>query len=208
LQFHVHIRALSRKEVPALDDEFAKDHGECSTLEELRQRARQRLETEATQHADDMMRQNLLDALAKAHDIPVPTAMVHRRTEALVEEVWHEWQQQRIRPRNEAEARERLHSDLEPRAQQQVKIALLLEAIARQEGITVSDDEVEARVAAMAAEAGTAAERVQAFYRDASARRDLGARMLQGRAVDAVAKHAKITTVERSASVAEAKENG
>jgi trigger factor len=208
LLFHVHVRALSRKEVPALDDEFAKDHGECSTLEELRQRARQRLETEATQHADDMMRQNLLDALAKVHDIPVPTAMVHRRTEALVEEVWHEWQQQRIRPRNEAEARERLHSDLEPRAQQQVKIALLLEAIARQEGISVSDDEVEARVAAMATEAGTAAERLQAFYRDANARRDLGARMLQARAVDIVAKRAKVTTVERSTSVAEAKENG
>lgn len=208
VQFHVHLRALSRKDVPALDDEFAKDHGECSTLEELRQRARQRLEAEAAQHADETMRQNLLDALAKAHDIPVPSAMVHRRTDALVEEVWREWQQQRIRPRNEAEARERLHADLEPRAHQQVKIALLLEAIARQEGITVGDEEVEARIAAMAVDAGSAAERVQAFYRDPEARRDLLARMLQARAIDAVAKRARITTVQRAPSVAEAQENG
>ena len=133
VHFHVHVRALSHKEVPPLDDEFAKDHGECSTLEELRQRARTRLEAEAAQHADDAMRQALLDALASANDIPIPNALVERRTEALMEEVWREWQQRRIRPKNETEALARLREELQPRARQQVKIGLLLEAIARQE---------------------------------------------------------------------------
>ena len=139
VSFLVRVRALAHKEMPALDDEFAKDHGECATLDELRQRVRARLEAEAVQQADEATRQVLLNALADANDIPIPNALVERRTEALMDEVWREWQQRRIRPKNETEALARLREELQPRARQQVKIGLLLEAIARQEGISVGD---------------------------------------------------------------------
>jgi trigger factor len=208
VSFHVHVRALSHKDVPPLDDEFAKDHGECSTLEELHGRVRARLEAEAAQHADELMRQALLNALAGANDIPIPNALVERRTEALVEEVWREWQQRRIRPKNETEAITRLREELQPRARQQVKIGLLLEAVALQEGITVSEAEVDERITAMAAEAGTAGERLRAFYQSAEPRRELHTRMLQSRAVDALARTARITTREDAPSVAAADENG
>lgn len=208
VNFHVRVRGLSHKEVPPLDDEFAKDHGECSTLVELRQRVRARLESDAAQHADEAVRQALLGALAEANDIPIPNALVERRTQALMEEVWHEWQQRRLRPKNESEALARLREELQPRARQQVKIALLLEAIARQEGITISEAEVDERIATLAADAGSAAERLQAYYRDADARRELRNRMLQARAVDAVLRTAHITTRERAPSVAAVDENG
>jgi len=208
VHFHVHVRALSHKELPPLDDEFAKDHGECSTLDELRQRARTRLESEAAQHADDAMRQALLDALASANDVPIPTALIERRIEALMEEVWREWQQRRIRPKNETEALARLREELQPRARQQVKIGLLLEAIAHQEHITISEADVEERITTLAAGAGAAAERLRAFYQDANARRELRDRMLQARAVDAVVRVAHVTTRERASSVAAVDENG
>ena len=208
VNFRVQVRALSHKEVPPLDDEFAKDHGECSTLAELRQRVRTRLEAEAAQHADDAMRQGLLGALAEANDVPIPSALIERRTEALMEEVWREWQQRRIRPKNETEALARLREELQPRARQQVKIALLLEAIARQEGISVSEADVDDRIAALATDAGAGAERLRAFYQDAGARRELWNRLLQARAVDAVVRTAQITTRERSPNVAAMDENG
>ncbi len=206
--FHVRVRALSRKEVPPLDDEFAKDHGECSTLEELRQRVRARLESDAAQRADEAMRHALLNALADANDIPLPTALVERRTEALVAEVWREWQQRRIRPKNETEGRARLREELQPRARQQVKIALLLEAIARQAGISVSEGEVDERISELAAEAGSAAERVRALYQDPEARQELRTRLVQARTIDSVVRSAKINTRESSPSVAAVGENG
>jgi trigger factor len=208
VHFHVHVRVLSHKDVPPLDDEFAKDHGECSTLDELRQRARTRLEAEAAQQGDEAMRQALLTALAEANDIPIPNALVQRSTEALMEEVWREWQQRRIRPKNETEALSRLREELQPRARQQVKIGLLLEAIARQEGVAVSEADVDERITTLAADAGAAADRLRAFYQDANARRELRNRMLQARAVDAVARVARITTRERVPSVADVDENG
>ena len=208
VHFRVRVQRLSQKELPGLDDEFAKDHGACATLQELRERARQQLHAEAVRVGDEAMRRALLDELAKRHDIPVPTAMVQRRTETLVEEVWLEWQQQRIRPKNESQAQARLRTELEPRAREQVKLGLLLEAIARQEGITVSEEDVEVRVAALAADAGTAGDRVRALYQNPEARRQLSARILQGRAVDAVVARATITDVERPSNIAEVRENG
>jgi trigger factor len=208
VHFNVRVQRLSRKELPGLDDEFAKDHGACATLDELRARVRQQLQAEATQAADAAVQRALLDELSKRHDIPVPAAMVQRRTEALVDEVWHEWQQQRLVPKNESQARDRLRTELEPRAREQVKLGLLLEAIARQEGITVSEDDVEARVAALAAGAGTAAERVRALYQNPEAHRQLHARMLQGRAINAVVARATIKDVARSPNIAEVGENG
>jgi trigger factor len=116
VHFTVRVQRLSRKELPSLDDEFAKDHGACATLDELRARVRQQLQAEAREAADAAVQRALLDELSKRHDIPVPAAMVQRRTAALVEEVWHEWQQRRLVPKNEAQARERLRTELEPRA--------------------------------------------------------------------------------------------
>jgi trigger factor len=208
VRFHVRVRGLSQKELPPLDDEFAKDHGECATLEELRGRLRQRLENEAARYADEAVRRAVVAEFAKAHDVPVPDAMVRRRTDALVEEVWHEWQQRRIQPKSQSEALARLRAELEPRAREQVKIGLLLEALARQEAISVNDDELEARIAVLAAEAGAAADRVRALYQESEARRQLRSRMIQSRAIDVLVRHARTKDAPHATHVAEVGENG
>jgi trigger factor len=207
MHFHVNVRSISMKDVPPLDDEFAKDHGECSTLEELRQRVRRQLEEEAARRADEGVRRVVVAELVKRHDVPVPNAMVQRRTEALVEEVLHDWQRQRGRLKDDSQARAHLRKELEPRAHEQVKIALLLEAIARQEAIGVTDEEVEARVSATAQAAGAATERVRALYQQPEARRQLRAQMLQSRAVDLLVSRAHIRDVPAS-SVADLTETG
>jgi trigger factor len=207
MHFHVNARSISVKDVPPLDDEFAKDHGECSTLEELRQRVRRQLEEEAARRADEAARRAVVAELVKRHDIPVPNAMVQRRTEALVEEVLHDWQRQRGRLKDDAQARAHLRKELEPSAQEQVKIALLLEAVARQEAIRVTDEEVEARVSAMAGAAGAAAERVRALYQQPEARRQLQLQMLQSRSVDLIMSRAHVRDVP-ALSVADPAESG
>ena len=207
MHFHVNVRSISIKEVPPLDDEFAKDHGECSTLEELRQRVRRQLEEEAARRADEAVRRAVVAELVKRHDVPVPNAMVQRRTEALVEEVLHDWQRQRGRLKDDSQARAHLRKELEPRAHEQVKIALLLEAVARQEAISVTDEEVEARVSALAQAAGAAAERVRALYQQPEARRQLRAQMLQSRTVDLLVSRAHIRDVPAS-NVADLTETG
>lgn len=208
VDFQVTVHRLSRKELPALDDDFAKDHGECDTIAELRARVRSQLEAEATRMADESMRHSLLGELANANDIPIPNALVQRRTQALVDDVRDDWRRQRIAPKSDGDAIARLTVELEPRAREQVKIGMLLDAIAHLENVIVRDDEVEARIEEIASDAGAAAERVRAIYQGEDARRQLHARLLQARTIDAVVAHAVVTNVAPASRVADAAENG
>jgi len=208
VHFRVTVKALASKEMPPLDDDFAKDHGECETLTELRERVRQRLEAEAVQRADEAVRAGLIDKLVRDNEIMVPEAMVHRRAHALAEDFLHSMRNPRLPQRDERGVLERLSTELEPRAREQVKAALLLEAVARQEHIEIGETEVQTEIEQMVAQAGNAGERVRALYQEESARAALRARMLQQRALDVVASRATITTVEPTSSVADAEQKG
>jgi trigger factor len=208
VHFRVTLRSLAAKEMPGLDDDFAKDHGECASLAELRLRVRQQLEAEAARRADEAARTALVEQLTGAHDIMVPDAMVQRRAHALAEDVMHSMRDPRVRSKDERGLIERFAKELEPQARSQVKAALVLEAIARQEHLEVTEEQLDAHVEELAAQAGKAAERVRALYRDEDARTALRARLLQQRALDLVASRASITTVEKSPSVADPSQNG
>lgn len=208
ISFRVTVHALARKEVPALDDDFAKDHGECETLAALRARARQQLEAQAARRADEAARAALIEQLVAAHDIVVPDAMVHRRAHGLAEDVMQSVRDPRLRQKDTHGQIERLAGELEPEARRQVKAALVLEAIARQEMLAVSDDELQAQVDEHVTQAGHSAEQVRAMYQDTDTRGALRARMLQQRALDLVAARSTITTTEHTISVADAEQNG
>ena len=205
--FSVKVDALSTKDLPALDDEFAKDQGECATLGELRERVRQRLEQQAREEGDEQMRRALLQKLVAAHQFEVPHAMVERRVDALIEGTRHDWERMGRWPRQDAALRERLHHEFHPQADYEIKVGMLLEAIARQEGLVIEDADVEERIAALAAQAQQQAEQVRAYYGAPEAKRALRARMLQSRAVDTIVQHARIRDVENS-SVADSAETG
>lgn len=206
--FHVAVKSLAAKEVPPLDDEFAKDHGECDTLDALRQRVRQQLEAVAARDADGALRASLMDQLISAHQLEVPRSMVARRTDVLVEEFLDSLGSRRPPASREADLRARLHEELHERAQQQVKASLLLEAIARQEQLSVSDDELDVQIDRVLERAGNARERVRALYHEPAARMRLRAQLLQERALDRVVEHARVKTVPLTSSVADAPGNG
>jgi len=208
VSFHAVIRALALKELPPLDDEFAKDHGECETLEELRARARQQLEAAGAREADGAVRAALVEQLLQAHEIEVPRAMVERRTEALVDDVMDHLGPRRPPASREGEFRAKLREELATRARNQVRAALVLEAIARQEHLTVGDEEVDVQIGRLAERAGNARERVRALYQEPAARENLRMQMLQERALDLVVEQAHIRTVDRTSSVADGGRNG
>jgi trigger factor len=203
VQFRVNVKSLATKETPPLDDDFAKDHGECDTLVQLRERVRAQLESQAARRADDAMRAALVDQLVEAHDLVVPDAMVQRRAQALAEDILSSVRDPRLRPRDADEQVARLVRELEPEARKHVKAALLLESIAQEENLQVGEDDLEDYVSHLAARAGSAAERVRALYQDSERRAGLRGRLLQQRALDVVVARANITNAQAASSVAD-----
>jgi trigger factor len=190
--FRVEVKRIGRKELPALDDEFAKDHGECASLGELRAKVRQALESAAERDADDAMRAALVHTLIERNPIDVPEALVERRAEAMLHDLGLRETPRDLDPERAAQLDE-LRAQVRQRAREAVHSALVLERLAAQERLEITDAEIDEHIAEVLRAAPRERERLAEIYRTPEARRDVRERIAQGKALDWLAAHASIT---------------
>jgi trigger factor len=193
VMFRVEIKNVGHKELPALDDDLAKDHGECGSLAELRDKVRAALEAVAQRKADAAMRSVLVRTLVERNPIEVPHALVERRLEAMLYELgMHDVTVGGGDAEREAQI-ERLRAELRQRAGESVHAALLLERLAVQQRMEVSDAEIDQHIAQALRDAPRERERVAEIYRGAAARREIGERIAQEKALGWLASRAVVT---------------
>jgi len=186
--FEVDIRDIRLKELPPLDDDFARDHGRGDSLTELRARVRTDLEREAAQRAEAAVREAVLRQALERSPFEVPQSLVDRRADALATSVDFRLPEGADRERALAEVR----AHLRPQAEWQVRSELLLDAVASRDGVAVSDEEVAAEVDAIAARERQVAERVRALYERAEARAALRAKLVRERALSGLVAAARV----------------
>jgi trigger factor len=162
VKYDVTIKAIRKRVVPDLDDELAKDLGEFESLDALRTRVRSDLEHEATHEAEREMRADLLKQLASRVDFEVPSALVDREIDRRVEEFVRRLIEQQIDPMRTNINWEEFRERQKEAASEAVKSALVLDEVARREGVTVAEDEVEAEVQRYAERSGRSAAAVRA----------------------------------------------
>ena len=206
--FHATVKAIGTREVPSLDDDFAKAYGGFESLEEMRTKVREELEAQAVRSADGSARNSIVDLLLENNPFDVPQAMVDRRADGLVSEFFSSMGPRRPPASRENEVRAQLREEMQPRARQQVRANLLLEAIAAREGLEVGDDEIDHEIEHQAEHAGSAGAQLKSLYQDPSARMGLRLQMLRERALDRVLEKANVQTVEEKSSVAGPPGNG
>jgi trigger factor len=160
--YGVVVRGIKRRVVPALDDEFAKDLGEYESLASLRDRVREDLEHQALHDADRELRAEMLRQLASRVGFEAPASLVDREIDRRVEDFVRRLIEQQIDPMrtniNWEEFRDRQR---EPAAEA-VRGALVLDEVARREGLTVGQDEVAREVERYAERTGRSVEAVRA----------------------------------------------
>jgi trigger factor len=146
VKFHVTLKVLRKKELPALDDNFAQEVGDFQNMKELREEIRKLLLAEREHAAQAAAKNKLVDALVDSHDFPVPQAFVDKQIETNLEMRLRELASQGIDPRTLQIDWEKVReSQLEP-ATRDVKASLLLERIADREAIETLNDELDAEL--------------------------------------------------------------
>jgi trigger factor len=190
--FRVEVKEIGRKELPALDDEFAKDHGECASLAELREKVRGALVASAEREADEAMRAALVRTLVERNPIDVPDALVERRYDSMVHELGIPHTVPDGDPERAAQL-DRIRTELRQRAGEAVRSALVLERIALEQNLEVTDAEIDERIAQALRAAPRERERLADLYRSAEARREVRDRIAQEKALEWVVTHAKVT---------------
>lgn len=156
------IKAIRKRVVPDLDDEFAKDVGEFENLEALRARVRGDLEHEARHEAEREMRADLLKQLASRVTFDVPSSLLDREIDRRVEEFVRRLIEQQIDPMRTNINWEEFREKQRGAAAEAVKGALVLDEVARRENIGVSDADVSAEVERYAERSGRSAAAVRA----------------------------------------------
>jgi trigger factor len=140
------VSEVKEKILPALDDDFAKSLGQFDTLEALRAEVRTQLEARREVEQRRELEDKLVEGALKRHEFTVPDAMVMRQIAHQVEHARERLRRQGVDPDGVQWDYQKLVGELRPGAEQAVRRALLLEAIAEKEEVTVADAEVEAEV--------------------------------------------------------------
>ncbi len=162
VEYAVDVKALRRRVLPTLDDEFAKDLGEFQSLDDLRARIRQDLEQDADRERTRRMRQQLLEQLASRMTGEVPEGMVGREVDRRVEEFARRLMDQGVDPRQAAIDWEEFRTQQQEPAVATVKSVLILDELARREGLEVSEEELDADISGYATRAGRTLPEVKA----------------------------------------------
>ena len=154
--FKVKVHEVKEKELPELDDEFAKDvDDEVETLDELKAKIREELTaTKASQAQEAVHDEALRKAVENAEVVELPHVMVHDEVHRAMDEFLNNMQRQGISPEmyyqltNSTEAD--LHKQFEQDAELRVKTNLVIEAIVKAENLEATEEEIEKEIAELA----------------------------------------------------------
>lgn len=147
-RYRIRIRKVQEKRFPALDDGFVAAHTDVKTVEELRAKVRRELEEAAERAATEELERALLERILDANAFPAPAALVDALLEDLVAQHRQEASWQGTDPETvDAGA---LKSGNRAAAERQVRRMLVLDAIAKDEGIRATEEEVRERLTRMA----------------------------------------------------------
>ncbi len=161
--FEVEVLDIKELRVPELDDALAQSFSdEFKTLDDLRQAVRQDLERRQEKQHYEKLRQQVIDQILDRNPVEVPPSLVRREQEAIVRQQLNLLQSRGLNISGLNP--ESLLEKVKDQAEKQTRINLILDQIAKQEGITVSDDDVTAGYQRIAAQVGDTPEMVRKVY--------------------------------------------
>ena len=196
VDFSLVAREIKQKVLPALDDDVAKDHGECASLGELRGKIRARLEDELKHIQNEELKEQLIGRLVEKHPMTPPGSMVERQTRYLMERYQEQTSRQPLSDSSPAPSLDETRKSLETRAARQVRATLLIERISQLEKVEVAENDVRDRVDQLVRAAGERAKTVRDIYSRPDARDDLRAQLVFDRTVRYLLERAKVMEID------------
>ena len=197
IEYTATVTAVRRKELPELDDEWARSVGEeIESLADLRAKLREDLEMRAKFEADQRVRDELMRELVAAHQFEVPETLVKSQARRLLESTVRNMMQHGIDPRDSGMNWEGMQDTFAAEATDDLRGSILLERIAEAENIDVSDEEIEQEIERIATAARQSVEQVRAALTKQGGERSIADRLRHRKALDMIAAAAEIKDEE------------
>ena len=197
VEYTVKVTAVRIKELPELDDEWAQSLGdEIESLDQLREKVRSDLEAQAQNDSEGRMRSDLLRKLVDAHEFELPERLVAHQTEHRFESVVRDMISHGIDPRNPELDWEKARESLKDQASFDLRSSLLLERIADEEHLDVTDQEIEDEINAIADASRQTPEQVRAVLTKQGGERSIAPRLRNRKALDFLVANGRVIDEE------------
>jgi trigger factor len=165
VEFAVKVHEIKERVQPELDDAFARSlGGKFETMADLREAVRQDIIKGKERERQAQLEQQVLDKLIASHSFELPPSLIRQEQESMLRDQLANLQQYNIN--FEGLDLQKMLESVKPRAEFRVRSRLLLEQIAKQEGISVDEAEVEAALQRLAESSGRSLAQVREFYRE------------------------------------------
>ena len=190
--FKIKLHEVQYKELPELDDDFAKDVSEYDTLDELKDSIRKGIETNHEKQADQKVENDLIDQVVGGMKAEIPDAMIESRIEELVQDFQYRISQQGLKLEQYLQymgmTMEQFKEQFREQADKQVKMRLAMEAVVAKESIEATEEEFEAEIKRIADAYQMEADKVKSLVDAAAVKKDLAV----NKAIDFVKSKANI----------------
>lgn len=192
-EFRVTVKEVKKRRLPELNDEFAKSAGDVDSVSALRDKLRQELLARKSREQESGLKRSLLEKLAASHELEVPEAMVEAEASSILQDMLMTLRATGGRIEGLAQDPEALQTKAREAGRRRAKESLLLEAVAKQEGLTVSPAEIEAEIETLARAYRQEPAAARQILEDPVRKAGLTARLLQRKALDVLFQQATIT---------------
>lgn len=181
--FKCTIRSIKSKELPAIDDELAKKVSTFETLEELKADIRKNLQENAERKAENDQKSAAIEQAANNITVDIPAVMIDNRVTSMIQEMAMRLEQQGMKLEQYLQYAgtdiAKIREDYRETAEKNVRTDLMLEEVAKAEGIKVEAKDLDTEVAAMAAAYGATPHQVQKIIKEQGRIGDLAASVLR-----------------------------
>lgn len=192
ITFHVTVRDVKVKVVPALDDQFIKNFERYENLEALKADLRKSLEQEKAARVKANLRKAINDRLLELNAFEVPEAYVERQIFSMMVEYQRRMVMSGMDPDNAAKVAANLHDQFRDEAARLVRAGIILQKIAEKETIAVDEAEIDERIREMAARYGRDFETMKASYEKDNLTDRLRDQILEEKTLDFIESRANI----------------
>ena len=192
--FKVKLHEIKKKELPELDDEFAKDVSEFDTLEELKKSIKEKLEEDAKQRQKYETEEAVVKAVTENIEVEVPSGMIETEVENMIKDIETRLSyqglklEQYLQMLNKTE--DEMKKEYEPQALEAVKTRLMIDAVIKAEKIEANIEEIDEKIKEMAKNYGK--ENDEEFIQNENVRKYIEEGIKSEKALDFLVKNAKM----------------
>jgi len=203
MSFEVRVNEIKEKQIPQLDDDFAKSLGPYETLEELKVAVRDDLVKTAENESKRHFRESLIDEVLKVNAVAVPPTLEARYVQAMIEDLKHSSGRD-----FDAETRKKLAESYSPSARRATQRWLLVDHIKKAQGIEVGEEELQVRIEEIAAQRDATVEQVQQALKSKNGLAHLRMELEEDRVFDWLSEQVQVKVVHKSAEELDAEAAG